>query len=111
MLVAKRRRCREWSGRRWTNGETWWCRRSWTGRGRSSSAKHFLNRAPGQFRGVGAHAHQIQNGRNKTQAIVGLLYLSMGWNAGVGSAGEQKNAVHGGVQERAVIAARIEISD
>ena len=99
------------SGRHWTNGRTWWCRRSWTRRERSSSAEHFLNRTPGEFGGFGAHAHQIQNGGNKTQAIVRLLYLSMLWNAGVGSAGEQQYGVRGRPQERAVIASRIEIAD
>src|SRR5580698_1051308 len=99
MRVARPGRCRDWSGRRWTNGETWWRRRSWTGRERWSSAEHFLNGTTGQFRGVVAQAEQIQNGGNKTQAIVRLLYFSMVWDAGVGSAGEQKNTVHGRVQE------------
>src|SRR5665213_822112 len=110
MRAARPGRCRKWFGMRWTNGETLWCRRSWIGREGLSSGEHLLNRLPGEFRGVGVHAHQIQNGGNKTEAVVRLLYLAMAGNAGVGAAREQKNAVHGSVQERAVIATRIEIA-
>jgi anti-sigma factor RsiW len=72
--------------------------------------QQFLNwtaRKPG---GVGVHAHQIENGWNKTQAVIRLLHLLITGNAGVGAARKQKDGVRGGAQERAVIASRIEIA-
>jgi hypothetical protein len=56
---------------------------------------HLLNWTAGELRGVGVHAHEIENGGNKTQAIVGLLHLLMAGNAGVGAARKQKYGVRG----------------
>ena len=70
-----------------------------------------MNRVAWKLGGVGVLAHQFEDGWNETQAIVRFLDFLMMGDAGVGAAGKQQDGMGGGTQERAVIAARIEIAN
>ena len=73
--------------------------------------QYLLNWTAGELRGVAVHADEIENGGNKTEAIVGFLHLLMAGYASVGAARKEKYGVRRDAQERPVIAARIEITD